>query len=131
MSGQTTPLKAIRAHCLWCCGGIEEAFETQDGEQHTCYRPFREVAACPSATCPLHPFRRGKRTEPASAGPLRSIQEHCFGCLGGLGDSVKLGSKTYTRARPNRLISRCQREWCDLFPYRHGKAPSTQVRDSA
>ncbi len=98
MSARATPLKAIRAHCLWCCGGMEEPFETQDGEQHQCHRPFQLVATCPSTTCPLNPFRRGKRTEPSPAGPLRSIQDFCFGCLGGDGDSVRLGSQTYTRA---------------------------------
>jgi len=38
-----SPLKAIKAHCLDCCGGSR-----------------REVKACEIADCPLHPFRLGK-----------------------------------------------------------------------
>lgn len=37
------PIKAIRRHCLDCCGGSTRA-----------------VAECPSATCALFPFRMGK-----------------------------------------------------------------------
>lgn len=39
----TNPVKAIRAKCLDCCCGQQN-----------------EVALCPSADCPLHPFRFGK-----------------------------------------------------------------------
>lgn len=39
----TNPVKAIRAKCLDCCAG-EKA----------------EVKLCPSADCPLYPFRFGK-----------------------------------------------------------------------
>lgn len=38
-----SPMKAIRANCLDCCGGSEA-----------------EVRRCHINTCPLHPFRFGK-----------------------------------------------------------------------
>lgn len=37
------PLRAVRAHCLKCCGGSP-----------------RMVAECPSADCALFPFRMGR-----------------------------------------------------------------------
>lgn len=39
----TNPVKAIRAKCLDCCAGEKT-----------------EVKLCPSADCPLYPFRFGK-----------------------------------------------------------------------
>jgi len=39
----TSPLRAIRLHCLWCC---------KESQQ--------EVKLCPAAECILHPFRMGK-----------------------------------------------------------------------
>ena len=38
-----TPMKAIRAKCLDCCGG-----------------QYSEVKMCPCTNCPLHDFRLGK-----------------------------------------------------------------------
>lgn len=38
-----TPIKAIRAKCLDCCCG-----------------QYKEVELCPSADCPLYPYRFGK-----------------------------------------------------------------------
>lgn len=43
MSNTTSPLKAIRKHCIDCCGGYKN-----------------EVAACPSESCNLWPYRFGK-----------------------------------------------------------------------
>ena len=40
-------LKAIRAHCLWCCNDS-----------------FQEVRSCPADTCPLWRFRFGRRPKP-------------------------------------------------------------------
>lgn len=43
-SGQpTSPLKAIRKHCMDCCG-----------------QQRAEVKMCPCTNCPLYPFRMGK-----------------------------------------------------------------------
>lgn len=39
-----TPVKAIRAHCIWCmCGS------------------YKEVRYCQSIDCALHPYRMGHR----------------------------------------------------------------------
>lgn len=49
---QRNPVRAIRAHCLNCCGGSPKA-----------------VAECPSAQCALFAFRMGRNPyrAPASA----------------------------------------------------------------
>lgn len=39
-----SPLKAIRQHCLWCCGTANE------------------VKLCPCTDCNLYPYRFGKGT---------------------------------------------------------------------
>ena len=39
-----TPIKAIRAYCIECSGGIT-----------------KEVKLCPAEKCPLDPYRMGKR----------------------------------------------------------------------
>ena len=39
-----TPLKAIRAKCLECCGGS-----------------WRDVKFCTAGNCPLHEYRTGRR----------------------------------------------------------------------
>lgn len=41
---QLTPIKAIRAKCMDC----------------TCQQP-KEIRECPSTSCPLWPYRMGKR----------------------------------------------------------------------
>lgn len=119
---RATPLQAIRAHCLWCMGGHEETWEMIDGTIEPPYRPFKAVEDCPSTACRLHAFRGGR--VPKGESPLTSVRDHCFSCLGGLGESIRLGGRTYTRARPSKLISRCQRTDCALFPFRHGKRAS-------
>lgn len=48
---QTNPVKVIRAYCLECC-----------------LNSPKEVALCPAAGCPLHPFRMGKNPYRAKAG---------------------------------------------------------------
>jgi hypothetical protein len=39
-----TPIKAIRANCIECCGG-----------------EMKEVRLCEACDCPLWPYRMGKR----------------------------------------------------------------------
>lgn len=113
-----TPLQAIRAHCLWCCGG------TEDGDTEPPYHPYGLVRECPSKRCHLHSLREGRRTAACQRSPLLCIRDHCFSCCGGgYEDRVRLGAHTYTRARPKRLIARCQRTDCSLFFYRYGKRP--------
>jgi hypothetical protein len=43
-AGHATPLKAVRRHCLSCCGDSAN-----------------EVRLCPATACPLWPFRHGHR----------------------------------------------------------------------
>lgn len=43
-----TPIKAIRAKCIDCCGGQKA-----------------EVRLCPCEDCSLHPYRMGHRPKPA------------------------------------------------------------------
>lgn len=45
-----TPIKAIRAKCIDCCGGSK-----------------KEARLCPAANCPLYPYRMGHRPKPGEA----------------------------------------------------------------
>lgn len=47
-----TPIKAIRAHCIECCGGSK-----------------KEARLCPAEKCPLHPYRMGHRPKPGADAP--------------------------------------------------------------
>ncbi|WP_321404536.1 hypothetical protein [Maridesulfovibrio sp.] len=59
-----TPLKAIRAKCVDCCGDNR-----------------KEVAACPVENCPLWIFRAGKRPkEDYDKSPLKTIRAYCLQC---------------------------------------------------
>ena len=64
-----TPLKAIRAKCVWCCNG----------------QP-REVSLCPAKGCPLHPWRKGRKPEDATKSALKTIREKCLSDCGGLAE---------------------------------------------
>lgn len=57
-----TPLKAIRAYCLWCCG---------DNAQ--------EVRLCPSTKCSLYPARLGR--DVAGLRLLKLIRARCRDCV--------------------------------------------------
>jgi hypothetical protein len=56
-----TPLQAIRAKCVWCCGG----------------QP-REATSCPAGKCPLHSWRHGRKPEGAINSALQTIREKCL-----------------------------------------------------
>lgn len=59
-----TPLKAIRAKCVDCCGDNR-----------------KEVSACPVESCPLWKFRAGKRPkEGYDKSPLKTIRLYCLQC---------------------------------------------------
>ena len=88
------PLKAVRAHCLWCCNGS-----------------FNEVKLCVAKSCPLWPFRHGHRptAEDRSAvadrqlypqerdltgaafhgTALRAIRRRCIDCSGNSDGEVR------------------------------------------
>jgi hypothetical protein len=81
--GHSTPLRAVRRHCLSCCDGS-----------------FTEVRLCTAKSCPLWPFRHGRRPiaqekaavaerpvyplerSLAGASALRAIRRRCIDCSG-------------------------------------------------
>jgi hypothetical protein len=104
-----TPLKAVRQHCVGCCGGNTS-----------------EPAYCPSTACALWLFRFGRNPTPeerqavadnylyplergqtgddvASRTALKSIPAHCFDCAGS-----------------RRAVTQCRQVDCDLHPFRFG-----------
>jgi len=114
---RVTPLQAIRRHCLWCMGGHEGTVEMADGTKSRPYRPSKLVEACDSKLCRLRPIR-GSRRVPRGRSTRGLIRDHCFSCMAGEVDKVKWGKATYTRARPMKLIRRCQVKDCALFAHR-------------
>ena len=54
-----SPLKAVRAHCRWCCDGNA-----------------REVASCPANHCPLWLLRSGHRPEPEALEQNGAVSLH-------------------------------------------------------
>jgi hypothetical protein len=59
-----SPLDAIRAFCLWCCGG-----------------QWSEVAACPSDKCAFYPYRRGAIPPGVGRSLVRIIKARCLDCM--------------------------------------------------
>lgn len=94
MATKLTPLKAIRAYCLWCCCDS-----------------FKEIRLCPSVACPVYPLRFGKRELGTSA--LKSIRAKCLDCVAGEVKRVK-----------ECFFDGIEEELCPLFIYRMGKNPS-------
>jgi len=113
-----TPLKAVRAHCLWCCNGS-----------------YTEAKLCPAKACSLWPFRPRRRPsaedksevsdrqlhpqERALTGndfqgtALRAIRLRCLDCSGNRDGAVR--SCGFGRNHP---------EPCALHPYRLGRNPN-------
>jgi hypothetical protein len=113
-----SPLKALHQLCLGCCAGS-----------------VFEVTHCPARSCPLWPFRVGrkptakmiaelsgrlvypledKRTATDFHGgstSLKAIKRYCLDCSG--------GSKAEAR--------NCQQVGCDLHPYRLGNNPNRKM----
>src|SRR5215470_9872701 len=114
------PLSAGRQYCTWCCGSASE------------------VNRCPARSCPLWPFRSGRKPTPeilADAGdrtmyplerrtqvggfyegggtPLKAIKYLCRDCSG--------GSKVDVRA--------CSYADCPLHPFRLGKNPNRRMSE--
>jgi hypothetical protein len=110
-----SPLKAARAHCLWCCNGSSS-----------------EVTLCAATGCPLHSYRLGcnpatgallqdatavhPAERPATrreliadgATALRMIKRRCIDCSGGSAAEAKV----------------CQETGCPLWSFRLGKNPN-------
>lgn len=111
------PRSAVRRYCLWCMGGHEGTVEMADGTKSRPYRPAKLVEACDSKLCRLRPIR-GSRRVPRGRSTRGLIRDHCFSCMAGEVDKVKWGKATYTRARPMKLIRRCQVTDCALYAHR-------------
>ncbi len=92
-----SPLRAIRAKCLYCC--LDQP---------------QEVRLCPARQCAHHAFRFGKRPAevPLHDGkpitPLKAIRARCIDCCGG---SLK-------------DVRECDHENCATYPYRMGTNPA-------
>jgi len=89
-----TPIRSIRAYCLDCTGGGKA-----------------EVRACSFMSCPLHPYRMGKRPPKGStATPMKTIRIQCKECCSGNAAEVR----------------HCPANQCALHRYRLGrKVPAT------
>jgi hypothetical protein len=118
-SPRRSPIKAVRAHCLWCCNGSAS-----------------EAALCPAEHCPLWHLRSGHRPtwgdveqnagvslhpseRPKTVGELhgdggavqKAIRRRCIDCSG--------GSLAEVRA--------CKCDDRPLHPFRMGKNPNIRV----
>ena len=118
-----TPLKAVRQHCLSCCNGS-----------------FLEINLCSAKSCPLWPFRHGRRrtAEDKSAvvdwqlhpqerdltgnkfrgTGLRAIRLRCLDCSGNSDGAVR--SCRFGPGHPDA---------CTLHPYRLGGNPNIKRSD--
>jgi hypothetical protein len=113
-----TPLKAVRRHCLSCCGDSAN-----------------EVRLCPVKACPLWPFRHGHRPNAEDRAPvadrqlyplerdltggafqgsaLRAIRLRCIDCSGNSDVEVRACKFGTGHQTP-----------CDLHPFRLGRNPN-------
>ena len=114
-----SPLRAVRAHCLWCCNDSAS-----------------EIAQCPAHRCPLWLVRSGHRPRsgdikqnpdtalhprehPITVGDLhggggailKAIRRRCLDCSGGSQAEVRT----------------CECETCPLHPFRMGKNPNIRL----
>ncbi len=90
---QLTPLKAIREHCLCCCGDSS-----------------LEVRLCPSVKCPLYPARLGRGTTGLRL--LKLIRTRCKDC-----------TETLEEIKNCQFKKQSGDMSCSLYPYRMGKNP--------
>ena len=95
-----SPLKAIRAFCLWCCGGSA-----------------REVNLCPAGPdkrhpCDLWPYRFGSIPPGASSSLMRAIKARCLDCMPD-GPADCAAFQEYELHPP-----------CPLWVYRMGRNPN-------
>jgi len=96
----TSPLKAIRAYCLDCVGGVAAEVRKCTGQ----------LVSNENWTCPLHPFRFGKGRKSgikSTLSPIKAIAKNCLWCCGGSATERQL----------------CCSQICCLKPFREGKNP--------
>lgn len=92
---RVTPGRAIRLHCIHCCGGQASAVAGCDGNESA-----REKGFIP---CGFDSHRLG-RGRPS----VRLIRKFCLSCQGGKSDFVR----------------DCLTTTCSLYPFRMGKNPN-------
>jgi hypothetical protein len=114
-----SPLKAVRAHCIWCCN--ESASEVTLCAARRCplwllrsgHRPT-ELDIQQNADVGLHPCERpatDSELHRVSGAVLKAIRRRCMDCSGD---------------RPAEVQS-CTFTTCALHPFRLGKNPNRQV----
>ena len=93
-----TPIRAIRAKCLSCC--LDQP---------------KEARLCAATTCPVWPYRLGKRpigpkdaTSDGLLTPIKSIRAKCLDCSEG-----------------PKEVRDCHID-CAVWPYRMGRRPRLQ-----
>ena len=88
-----TPLQAIRKYCVDDC----------------CVGQAKEVRLCPSVSCPLYPYRFGRK--PKNFNPeftsLKAIRARCLDCVCGA-----------------KQVRECWDTNCSLYAFRLGKNPN-------
>jgi hypothetical protein len=111
-AGHATPLKAVRRHCLSCCGDSAN-----------------EVRLCPATACPLWPFRHGHRPNADDRAALADRQ--LYPLERSLGATLPRTALKALRRRcldcsSNRVgeVRSCKFTSCSLHPYRLGKNPN-------
>lgn len=105
MPKKKTPLRAIRAFCLECCGDSPKEVELCTANERD-IRAAREDGI-PYEVCSLYGFRFGKKPRRGRIKVLRAIRKKCLECCCGSSHEVDL----------------CTNPNCSLFEYRKGHNP--------
>ena len=93
----TSPIKAIREYCLWCC--LEQK---------------KEIRMCPAKNCPIWPYRNNKRKvfPKPELKPRKAIKTKCLDCSG------------YKRiGKIKKRVKNCKFKDCALYIHKSGKRP--------
>jgi hypothetical protein len=120
VTSHSTPLRAVRQHCLECCNGNHRA-----------------VRNCPAVNCPLWPHRHGHRPNAeekaaaselpvyplernlGGASALRAVRRRCIDCSGGTDAEVRSCQYGPNHSAP-----------CSLHPFRGGSNPYLAPRSA-
>jgi hypothetical protein len=118
-SYKSSPLRAIRTHCQWCCNGKAS-----------------EVALCPARRCSLWLLRSGHRPKLADIEHNADVTLHpserrtTVGELyGGGGAVLKAIRLRCLDCSGNSLceVRSCNFDTCPLHPFRFGKNPNIRL----
>ncbi len=93
----SSPLQAIRKHCLWCC--VEQPSEVRECRS--------------SKSCALHPYRLGRMPGIPGQSSLKAIRARCVDCVQGYAEVVRCKQGPVFAFGP-----------CSLWPFRHGNNPN-------